>query len=251
MGQRGMNAAFSDGMVLRALPTISVLAVFALGCADDVQPAGGGGSGNYGECPTNPPASEGPCAGPWECIDGEWVQGDPICVDPLCPVEPPTVGEPCTEPGYLCDYGPSEEFCDVDTVPLFSFCDSGAWEVVCSSDPPCPDSLPSEVAPCGTVPRSCVYDQDCGTFVTPRTATCDPAISPNWSIPEVVCPSCPSHQDPAACTADAACIWLEPGCDAELPPVNAGCKFNTNCFASGCPAEDLICTAFTTDPCWD
>ena len=231
------------------LSYLSLFALVATACSDDVAPAGGGGAGGQGACLEEPPAIG--CPESWDCVDGTWVQNDLGCGDDVCPQQPPGAGDACAVVGYVCAYGTDANICGDGTTPVFALCEAGGWGITCGAEPPCPLDLPSANQACGAEPRSCTYDNDCGIFVIPKSATCDPEASPNWVVPEVECPSCQLYADPASCAADAACIWLEPGCDAQLEPISVGCRPNVDCSLTGCPAEDLICVQFSTDPCWD
>jgi hypothetical protein len=146
--------------------------------------AGVGGSG--GHCPTTPTEDGTACAKEEEtchyqrcyaplwntlivmCRDGLWrhsIGGTCNPPVPVCPVDLPPQGTPCSLPAdMMCNYE-THPCCP----PKSARCASGVWEIListcnppppppCPVDPPAPGSSCAPTDPCGTYPfQECTY----------------------------------------------------------------------------------------------
>jgi hypothetical protein len=203
-------------------------------------------------CSEPAPPATGTCPPSWQCIDGEWMDTAGACPDP-CPSSSPAPGSSCNVIGQTCSYEEwVDEPCGDEGMDWVDYtCTGDGWARMinyCQPEPECPDEMPIDGSDCSGWydAYACRYQVDtaCGTKMA--WGHCDGVI---WHFElDESCPTCGELQDSAACEADPACRWLEPGC-GEPALSQAGCFPLEDC-TDAC-GEGQTCTTVWTNPCWN
>jgi hypothetical protein len=201
------------------------------------------------ECSEPPPPSGGWCPAYWSCIDGEWMDTAGACPDP-CPEVQPSSGEACNAPiGHTCTYQGYP--CGDQPATITMECTNEGWVTLvprCLPEPECPDEVPIAGGDCSEWPLAyaCPYEVETACGLKLANASCDGS---SWSVTlDSTCESCAELDSAAACSADAACRWLVPGC-GEPPLETEGCYPAANCNDDCDEGEQ--CTMVVHNPCWN
>lgn len=200
--------------------------------------------GAAGECGDSPTTAT--------CTEQGWQTAAPRCSEPPpfeCPIAAPEDGSTCDEIGARCEY---DAFGSCGEEWQVAECTSDGWNVYYEStfcSIACPEVLPVNGSDCtnwGPV-EGCYYSETWACGQVELSASCTEG---RWVVdaPEA-CGSCDGLGNPASCSANPACQWLEPGC-GEVPLAMAGCFPIGECVDEACP-EDSSCQLVTVDPCWN
>jgi len=182
-----------------------------------------------------------------------------------CPSAKPEDGSICFGEGLTCYYG---DVCEESTAT----CDGGTWDVQdftgsCNPPPPeCPAAQPEVGEICEYQPDSwggyadwCGYavQTPCGEANMVMGCQNDPNTNEMvWAVQEPP-PSCELppeecqlYEGEAACSADAGCQWLVPGCTDGPNAVAEGCYPVDDCTETGC-GDWGECVTMVHDPCYN
>jgi len=172
--------------------------------------------------------------------------------DTPLPSTMPTLGDACPAP-LDCQYGMDE--CGF---PITASCANGAWNISLSScnppppDPECPPDLPALNSMCNWNWQSgfgCSYSVDIGCGMQTISVFCNPtSIAVEYNAP--TCGQCATLTTEAACTTDAACRWLTPGCGMPALPMT-GCFSAADCTGDmDCTTAGQTCQPVSYNPCY-
>jgi hypothetical protein len=210
------------------------------------------------ECGPRPP-SEGWCPPQWECVDGEWVSLDGVCLEPECPAVKPADGDACERVGQSCLY--SEEIDCGPFAEVTAECTDEGWRILtnyCQPEPTCPDTMPAVGSDCSDweYPYYCPYTVACEGAAVSVAMSCDYTTpTPTWKVDgdAPACGSCEAATDPLSCGANVGCTWRVPGCAFEgETPIVEGCYPALDCNnAESCPDPGHQCQTFIVDLCVD
>lgn len=224
--------------------------------------AGNGGSSSAG-CPQTQPFG-GACVGDAicsypngscgpstsTCVDGRWSSTAVSCnpPPPACPEGAIVEGEACPGGGFGQTVCPRTiGGCDV------TYTCQGTWKKTADSCAICPGDEPISGTSCPKQGLVCEYPHQAGSLCE-DAATC---ANGTWSVRVLPCDQpfptpCDAWATAASCAKDAACRWLEPGCnnDAQWQLPEAGCYPAKDCQSTAdCEQPGQKCATVVVDPC--